>query len=212
MVRMLVCALIFLFVCGNAFAQEEVVINSGANKVVVPKAVPKKAPKKAPKKVVKKVAQKQPDLSKEIQRYHVVAPGIIRGAQPTDAAFKLLKKNAGVKTIVDLRNEKDLIKKEKKLVEGQGMRFISIPMNGTQEQSPQVINSVLSIITDKARQPIFVHCAAGKDRTGMVFAAYRMKYDHWSQDKAVQEMLSYGYDRKCCSNLEKSLTKWAAQQ
>ena len=205
MLRMLVCAVISLFVCGNSFAQDEGISDSGANKVVASEKAPKKTHKKAHKK-----ANKAPDLTKEIDRYHVVVPGLIRGAQPNDGAFSLLKKYARVKTILDLRNEQDLIKKEQGIAQGLGMKFISIPMDGTQMQSPQTINQILSVMTDKSKQPVFVHCMAGKDRTGMAIAAYRIKYQNWSLNKAVKEMLSYGYDRGCCSNLEKSLTQWAA--
>ena len=102
--------------------------------------------------------------------------------------------------------------REKAIVEKLGMKFVSLPMLASEAQSPKKIDQVLSIITDKSQQPVFVHCQAGKDRTGLVFAAYRMKYDHWSQADAVEEMLAYGYDRDCCSDLEKSLIKWAAER
>ncbi|MDP2927460.1 MAG: dual specificity protein phosphatase family protein [Candidatus Omnitrophota bacterium] len=61
---------------------------------------------------------------------------------------------------------------------------------------------------DKSMQPVFVHCQAGKDRTGMICAAYKMKYDNWSLENALFEMLVYGYSRSCCFQLEESLSAW----
>lgn len=165
----------------------------------------------APPAVAKPKEAKKPVLVREIKNFHVVAPGILRGAQPKDEAFAVLKTEGRVKTVIDLRQEKDQIAAEKSLVEGLGMTFVSIPMSGGREQSPETVNKVLSIMTDPARQPVFVHCQAGKDRTGLILAAYRMKYNGWSQEDAVQEMLAYGYDRGCCSAMEASLTQWSAR-
>ena len=155
--------------------------------------------------------QNRPVLVKEIGNFHMVTPRIMRGSQPSDKAFKYLKEYAKVKTVIDLRDEKDQIEREAEIVNGLGMEFISAPMNGGQRQSPSTINKVLSIMRDKSKQPVFVHCWAGKDRTGMIFAAYRIKYEHWSLGDSLMEMLAYGYDRGCCSAMEKSLIRWKDQ-
>lgn len=144
----------------------------------------------------------------EIFNFHVVRPGILRGSQPSEDAFKLLKEYYGVKTILNLRCDKENYDWEKEVVERLGMNFINIPMSGHEEQGVKTIEQCLDIITNKANQPIFVHCHGGKDRTGMVCAAFRMKYDKWTFKQALLEMLVYGYDRNCCSPLERSLIKW----
>jgi protein tyrosine/serine phosphatase len=87
------------------------------------------------------------------------------------------------------------------------MTFINIPMEAEQEQGTEKIQECLDIITDKARQPIFVHCHGGKDRTSLIFAAYRIKYDHWGIEDAYKEMLAYGYNENFY-NLNKSLRNW----
>lgn len=40
-----------------------------------------------------------------------------------------------------------------------------------------------------------IHCEKGKDRTGMVRAWYRMKYNHWTYSAAKQEMYNLGFNR-----------------
>ena len=154
---------------------------------------------------------RKPIMVRSITNFHVVTPGILRGAQPNDLALAQLKQFAGVKTVMNLRNETNQVAHEKQVVESNGMTYVSIPMNGTNTQDPGAIDAALAILTAPSQQPVFVHCQYGKDRTGLVLAAYRVKYEHWLLDDAIQEMLLYGYDRGCCSNLESSLKLWAAR-
>jgi protein-tyrosine phosphatase len=153
---------------------------------------------------------RKPIVVREINNFHMVAPGVLRGAQPEDQALAELKGLANVQTVLNLRDEKNLIAQEKATVEALGMRYVSIPMDGAKMQDPGKIDAALAIMAGPGQQPVFVHCAMGKDRTGLVLAAYRIKYQSWQVDNAIQEMLLYGYDRGCCSNLETSLKNWAA--
>lgn len=151
---------------------------------------------------------KEVSFTRQIFNFHVVAPGIMRGSQPSAEALGLLRDYCGVKTILSLRPQEAAGEWEQEKVEALGMKFVRLPMDGSEEQAPETIDACLAVLTDKANQPVFVHCQAGKDRTGLVCAAYRMAYDSWSLQDAVREMLVYGYDRGCCSNLEKSLAAW----
>lgn len=151
---------------------------------------------------------RQISLVREINNFHVVTPSIMRGSQPSEEGLRLLKNYCGVKTILSLNNDRQHNRWEKSITAKLDMNFINIPMEGNKEQSIETIERCLEIIHDSANQPIFVHCQAGKDRTGLIFAAYRIKYDHWSLKDVLMEMLVYGYDRGCCENLEKSLMKW----
>lgn len=142
-----------------------------------------------------------------VANFHVVAPGILRGGQPTEDGLIILKEYFGLKTILDLRSEPKELEWESKKAQKLGIGFINIPMETGQEQSVTKIKAILDIITDKNRQPIFVHCHAGKDRTGLIFAAYRLKYDHWGIEDAYKEWLAYGFNENYY-NLNKSLRKW----
>lgn len=144
----------------------------------------------------------------ELGNFHIVTSGVMRGAQPSEEGFKILKDRYNVKTILSLRNNKQHNKWEERLVEGLGVNFINIPMDRTKEQSIEKIEMCLNIINDKSKKPIFVHCHAGKDRTGLIFAAYRIKQDNRSFKDAFMEMLAYGYDEVKYYNLKKSLIKW----
>jgi protein tyrosine/serine phosphatase len=48
-------------------------------------------------------------------------------------------------------------------------------------------------MSDPANHPVLVHCFAGIHRTGAFCALYRMEFDGWSNEQAVQEMKELGY-------------------
>jgi tyrosine-protein phosphatase SIW14 len=117
---------------------------------------------------------------------------IVRGGQPTDDGFKTLAER-GVKTVVDLRTvtEHD-VSHEKRTVEDDGMRFVSVPMKGLGAPTLEQVSSVLSVLEDSDSWPVFVHCRRGSDRTGTVVACYRISHDHWQNQKALEEAKTYG--------------------
>ena len=51
----------------------------------------------------------------------------------------------------------------------------------------------LALVNDPANQPVYVHCAGGRHRTGVMTAAYRMSIDGWTSDRAFKEMKSYKF-------------------
>jgi protein tyrosine/serine phosphatase len=51
----------------------------------------------------------------------------------------------------------------------------------------------LSIVNDPAQQPVYVHCAGGHHRTGVMTAVYRMTKDGWTGVQAFGEMKKYGF-------------------
>jgi protein tyrosine/serine phosphatase len=56
------------------------------------------------------------------------------------------------------------------------------------------MDRIVAIMADPANQPVFVHCKLGKDRTGIVVAAYRMKVEGWPFTLAESEMESFGFN------------------
>ena len=51
----------------------------------------------------------------------------------------------------------------------------------------------LQLATDKARQPVFVHCQHGADRAGAMCAVYRVAVDGWTKQQAIDEMTQGGF-------------------
>ena len=54
---------------------------------------------------------------------------------------------------------------ERMLVESLGMRWVSIPWRAYWRPSNTQVMEFLRIVNDPSRQPVFVHCRHGKDRT-----------------------------------------------
>jgi protein tyrosine/serine phosphatase len=117
-----------------------------------------------------------------------MAIGILRGAQPKPEGYATLKA-MGVRTVINLRTRHG----ERKAVEAAGMRYVEIPMNVMKNVDPAAVRNALSVMTDPANQPVFLHCSRGKDRVGVVAAVYRMEVDGWSMEEAVAEMEAFGF-------------------
>lgn len=131
-----------------------------------------------------------------VPNFHTVVPGrIYRGGQPTDHGLEQLAR-VKIQTILSLNNSKKETAREKVLVERLGMRFISVPLHPSVSPSDQDMRYIDSVLQDVSLQPLFVHCRAGKDRTGLVIGLYRVFRGHWSGEEAFQEMLRYGFDSK----------------
>jgi protein tyrosine phosphatase (PTP) superfamily phosphohydrolase (DUF442 family) len=98
-----------------------------------------------------------------------------------------------VKTVLSLRSWHS----EKGEVEGAGLRFVAIPMHadvfGSTPPKDEEVALFLKTLRDPASQPVYFHCAHGKDRTGTMAAVYRMEVDGWTADEAIAEMQAFGY-------------------
>lgn len=132
------------------------------------------------------------DPFSDIPAFYKVDKGLFRGGQPNLEGWKKLK-NLGIKTVIDLRTHD--VTKEKRLVSKLGMYFISIPLNRDKPPTDKQSIKFLKIVTNRKRQPIFVHCFSGRDRTGAMIAMYRIVIQGWTPDKAYREALNIGFWR-----------------
>jgi tyrosine-protein phosphatase SIW14 len=113
-----------------------------------------------------------------------------RGAQPKGGDFRALA-GAGVKLVIDLAAEGD--RAEAADAQAVGMRFERIPMTTHEVPSPAVIAQFMSLVTDPANQPVYVHCIGGRHRTGVMTAIYRMTVDGWNAARAFAEMQQFKF-------------------
>jgi protein tyrosine/serine phosphatase len=98
----------------------------------------------------------------------------------------------GVKTVIDLQKEGS--GEEQAIVEKQGMKFYRIGMSDKSQPGSEQVEAFLKIVNDPANQPIFVHCAGGRHRTGAMSAIYRITHDGWNADQAYSEMKQYDFE------------------
>lgn len=78
-----------------------------------------------------------------------------------------------------------------------GMAFESHPLSSIEPVSTdeaEQIKQILRTMHDPSRQPVYVHCQHGRDRTGMIVALYRVCYENANPENAYQEMLALGHN------------------
>src|SRR5215467_890543 len=118
---------------------------------------------------------------------------LYRGSQPNEQGFEQLKK-IGITTVVDLRRQhQDAVKEERKRVGALGMHFVYIPASGWSPPTDDEIVQFLSFLQQHPKEKLYVHCWLGDDRTGVFLAAYRIVFEHWTAEKAFQEMLFFHF-------------------
>ena len=126
---------------------------------------------------------------KELPNFHKVDQGLYRGGQPQKGGLETLKK-LGIKTVIDLRN--DRAETERSEAQANGMQYFNFPMERFGRPNDETVEKVLDIISKDEHQPVFVHCAKGADRTGIIIAIYRIRHDGWTSEKAKAEAKSFG--------------------
>jgi protein tyrosine/serine phosphatase len=126
----------------------------------------------------------------QIENFGPISSTYFRGAQPEGRDYADLGA-LGIRTVIDL--QADGSPAEQGLVEAAGMRFHRIPMTTHTAPTADQIATFLKLVTDPANQPVYVHCAGGRHRTGVMTAIYRMSGEGWTAEKAFQEMKQYKF-------------------
>jgi protein tyrosine/serine phosphatase len=130
----------------------------------------------------------------ELPNFHQVDANLYRGGQPAGGGVSRLKA-LGIRTIVNLRYEPDLVKAEEAEAKAEGITYYNIPMRGLNRPTDAQVTRILGLIDDPANRPVFVHCKAGSDRTGAIVACYRIARAEWTAEKAIREAFDYGMMR-----------------
>lgn len=138
-------------------------------------------------------AYSQPvSASKDLPNLYKVNAGIYRGGQPTEAGIKQLKA-AGLRTIIDLRDDDDRAKKEESWAKSFGLKFINLPLSNLLGPKDANIDRILEQMTHSENQPVFIHCKRGSDRTGTAIAIYRISRESWTGEAASAEAKKFGF-------------------
>jgi protein tyrosine phosphatase (PTP) superfamily phosphohydrolase (DUF442 family) len=120
-----------------------------------------------------------------LDNFAVVDGHLLRGAQPSATGIQTLKA-LGVTTIIDLKVPDRIGESEKAEAERSGILYTNIPLASLTPPTLEQVQAILGAITN-APGKVFLHCRAGKDRTGTVVACYRMLLEKWSNEKALHE-------------------------
>jgi protein tyrosine/serine phosphatase len=117
-----------------------------------------------------------------------VTPVFYRSAQLAATDVELVK-SLGVRTVVNLRK----FHKDDALLQGSGIKVKRVGINTWSVADKHVVAALRLIKTAEKDGPVLLHCHHGADRTGLVSAMYRILYQGWSKEQALQEMTQGGY-------------------
>lgn len=127
-----------------------------------------------------------------IQRFRKVTDQLYRGSAPSPKDVLWLKETLGINKIVSLdKLAGDRINRTCKLL---GINHIMLPI-----EHPNFKSSLINFLKHNLKDlllkggPVYVHCEAGKDRTGLAVALLKCKYLGQSPEEALEEAKSLGF-------------------
>lgn len=106
--------------------------------------------------------------------FHEVIPGeLYRSAQPSGKDITAYAKTYGIKTIINLRDEKreGWYDAESRAAKNNGIRLVDYPLSSS-EKLPVEEAEMLAAVLRNAEKPILIHCEHGANRTGLASAIY----------------------------------------
>jgi len=125
------------------------------------------------------------------KRVMVVAPGeLVRGAFQRPESLRRIIKREHVKAIVTLTaySETDeRFRRQIPVVRETGVRWMIVPIIGSRPSLEQM-RKAADFLNEHELRPIFFHCVAGHHRTSLALAAYRMRHEGWSPERAWAEV------------------------
>ena len=143
-----------------------------------------------------------------VSNLHQVTQVLYRSAM-LDRADVAQLQALGVKTVISLRS----FHSDTDLLKDSGIRTVRIPINTWAIRDRHVIEAMRSIRAAEQQGPVLLHCLHGADRTGMMIAMYRMLYQGWPRDKAVDELKNGGYGYHAVwKNIERYLSRVDVEQ
>jgi uncharacterized protein (TIGR01244 family) len=120
---------------------------------------------------------------------------LLRGGIPKTHRLQEMERRYKFKTIVALLNDDEVMQPEfaaeQNFAKQHGIKFFYLRMG---VPTPEQVTEFLEIVNNPTNQPVLVHCWHGTARTGALVAIYRIKEQGWPVQKALEEMVSYGFN------------------
>lgn len=125
----------------------------------------------------------------EVPKLFIVEPNFYRSPQPTEEGFRALVTRKGLRSVVNLR----ATHLDNGLTQGLALRLFDFGMPAWHIEREDVVGALRALRTETRMGPTLLHCTLGADRTGLVAALYRMIYQGWSKEDALEEMEHGGF-------------------
>ena len=72
------------------------------------------------------------------------------------------------------------------------LRTTHIPVMDMESPTPAQLTELIDLLSGPDGDPTYVHCEAGKGRTGVAVACYRMAVRGWGVEDALTEAVKFG--------------------
>ena len=130
-----------------------------------------------------------------LPHFGTVREGMLyRSGQPRGLGLAWVK-HSGIRTLINLRKpHSDGTPEEKAFAVENGLNFYNFSIGSSHKDIEQTVERFLAIVDDKSNWPILVHCSRGKERSGVLSAVFRIEYDQWPNDQALQETYRLGLE------------------
>jgi uncharacterized protein (TIGR01244 family) len=142
----------------------------------------------------------QPMLDVKLGNFYKVSDELYRSRQPGDEEMAQLAA-MGVRSVLNLREYHS----DDDEAAATGIKLYRVPMNAG-DINDELVTKALDALA-AAPKPALVHCWHGSDRTGAIVAMYRMVFQGWPRQLAIDEFINggYGYHRSVYPNIERYL-------
>ncbi|MBX3393986.1 MAG: dual specificity protein phosphatase family protein [Phycisphaerae bacterium] len=131
-------------------------------------------------------------LQSQPRRFAEVVPGAIyRGGRPTPEQIRDLGRDRHIRTILSLLEDKSTPedRDRRRAARASNIRLMCIPMPGNGTAEFALLDMAADAIANPSNQPVFYHCAAGKQRSNAVLAAYRLRHCGWTLEQVIDELV-----------------------
>jgi len=127
-----------------------------------------------------------PVTSAHLKNFYRLDDKVYRSAQPDRRGCQALAR-LGIKNVLSFRDHHS----DSGGAKGLGLTLHRVEMEAGEIKDDQVVEALRIIRT--AKGPIVIHCWHGSDRTGLISAMYRILYQNWSKEEAIDELMKGGY-------------------
>ncbi|KAF0812983.1 hypothetical protein IGB42_02379 [Andreprevotia sp. IGB-42] len=130
----------------------------------------------------------QPVTDASVNNLYRITPNLYRSAALTKKDVAQLQR-LGVRKVISFR----AYHADDKILAGSKIAIQRIPINTWNIRDADMITALKALREVDSNGPVLIHCLHGADRTGLVSALYRVVYQGWSKQQAMEELEHGGY-------------------
>ena len=147
-----------------------------------------------------------------LPHFYSVREGVLyRSGQPRGLGLAWVK-HSGIRTLINLRKPySNGTPEEINFAAQNGLNFYNFATGSGYEDIEQAVGRFLTVVDDTSNWPVLVHCSRGKERSGVLSAVFRIEYDRWSNEQALQEAYRLGLEEGHKPILENFIKNYRAR-